>query len=101
MSGVFQSAKHLVILQTEDWVLNQRVDSALPGYLVLDTRMPTNDLSLLGEALTGLGTLVANARKALYAAAPNTPSLVLDIARLGLSAVIRARSMPTKPTARS
>jgi diadenosine tetraphosphate (Ap4A) HIT family hydrolase len=64
--GLFQPAKHLVILQTEDWVLNQRVDSALPGYLVLGVRTPTDDLSLLRpEALAQLGTLLANAQKAL------------------------------------
>jgi diadenosine tetraphosphate (Ap4A) HIT family hydrolase len=68
VSGAFQPAKHLVILQTEDWVLNHRVDSALPGYLVLGARMPTNDLSLLRpEALAQLGTLLANAQKALNA----------------------------------
>jgi diadenosine tetraphosphate (Ap4A) HIT family hydrolase len=66
VSGSFQPAKHLVILQTEDWVLNHRVDSALPGYLVLGARMPTNDLSVLRpEALAQLGTLLANAQKAL------------------------------------
>ena len=64
--GTFQPAKHLVILRTEDWVLNHRVDSALPGYLMLGTRVPTNDLSLLRpEALAQLGTLLANAQKAL------------------------------------
>jgi diadenosine tetraphosphate (Ap4A) HIT family hydrolase len=66
VSAAFEPAKHLVILQTEDWVLNHRVDSALPGYLVLGARMPTNDLSLLRpEALTQLGTLLANAQRAL------------------------------------
>jgi diadenosine tetraphosphate (Ap4A) HIT family hydrolase len=66
VSDAFQPAKHLVILQTEDWVLNHRVDSALPGYLVLGARMPTNDLSLLRpEALAELGTLLANTQKAL------------------------------------
>jgi diadenosine tetraphosphate (Ap4A) HIT family hydrolase len=66
VSGTFQPAKHLVILQTEDWVLNHRVDSALPGYLVLGARMPTNDLSVLRpEALAQLGTLLANAQRAL------------------------------------
>lgn len=68
VSGAFQPAKHLIILQTEDWVLNHRVDSALPGYLMLGARMPTNDLSLLRpEALAQLGTLLANAQKALNA----------------------------------
>jgi diadenosine tetraphosphate (Ap4A) HIT family hydrolase len=55
--GTFRPAKHLVILRTEDWVLNHRVDSALPGYLVLGACMPTNDLSVLRpEALAQLGT---------------------------------------------
>ena len=66
MAGAFQPAKHLVILQTEDWVLNHRVDSALPGYLMLGARAPVNDLSLLcPEALAQLGTLLAAAQKAL------------------------------------
>jgi diadenosine tetraphosphate (Ap4A) HIT family hydrolase len=66
MAGAFQPPKHLVILQTEDWVLNHRVDSALPGYLILGVRMPTNDLSrLCPEALAQLGTLLANAQSAL------------------------------------
>jgi hypothetical protein len=57
-----------VILQTEHWVLNHRVDTALPGYLMLGVRIPTNDLSLLGpEALAQLGTLLAGAQKALTA----------------------------------
>jgi diadenosine tetraphosphate (Ap4A) HIT family hydrolase len=65
VAGAFQPAKHLVILQTKDWVLNHRVDSALPGYLMLGSRAPVNDLSLLSpEALTQLGTLLANAQKA-------------------------------------
>lgn len=68
VSGAFQPAKHLVILQTEDWVLNHRVDSALPGYLVLGARKPTNDLSVLRpEALAQLRTLLADAQKALNA----------------------------------
>jgi diadenosine tetraphosphate (Ap4A) HIT family hydrolase len=66
VSGAFRPPKHLLILQTEDWVLNHRVDSALPGYLMLGARMPTNDLSLLRpEALGQLGTLLASAQKAL------------------------------------
>jgi len=39
--------RDLMILETEDWVINHRVDSALPGYLILATRMPTNELCLL------------------------------------------------------
>jgi diadenosine tetraphosphate (Ap4A) HIT family hydrolase len=66
--GIFEPPKHLVILQTEHWVLNHRVDSALPGYLMLGARVPTNDLSLMPpEALAELGTLLARAQKALTA----------------------------------
>jgi diadenosine tetraphosphate (Ap4A) HIT family hydrolase len=68
MMGTFQIPKHLIILQTANWVLNHRVDSALPGYLVLGSRMATNDLSLMGpEALAQLGMLLATAQKALTA----------------------------------
>jgi diadenosine tetraphosphate (Ap4A) HIT family hydrolase len=66
--GIFQPPQHLVILQTDHWVLNHRVDSALPGYLMLGARVPTNDLSLMSAlALTELGTLLAQAQKALTA----------------------------------
>ena len=58
----------LVILQTEDWLLNHRVDTALPGYLMLGARMPTDELSLSPErALAELGTLLARAQRALNA----------------------------------
>ena len=68
MIKAFEPAKHLVILQTEGWVLSHRVDTALPGYLMLGARMPTNDLSrLCPEALAQLGTLLAGAQKALTA----------------------------------
>jgi diadenosine tetraphosphate (Ap4A) HIT family hydrolase len=64
--GNFEPPKHLVIVQTEYWVLNHRVDTALPGYLMLGARMPTNDLSLMQpEALAELGTLLARAQKAV------------------------------------
>ena len=62
----FEPPDHLVILQTDDWVLNHRVDSALPGYLMLGARMPTNDLSLMRpEALAELETLLARVQKDL------------------------------------
>jgi diadenosine tetraphosphate (Ap4A) HIT family hydrolase len=62
----FEPPKHLIILQTEHWVLNHRVDSALPGYLMLGARMPTNELSLMRpEALGQLGILLAQTQKAL------------------------------------
>jgi diadenosine tetraphosphate (Ap4A) HIT family hydrolase len=64
--GDFEPPKHLVILQTEHWVLNHRVDSALPGYLMLGAQMPTNDLHRMPpQALAELGPLLANAQNSL------------------------------------
>ena len=64
----FEPPERLVILKTEHWVLNHRVDSALPGYLMLGARMFTNDLSLMPpEALGELGPLLAGAQRALDA----------------------------------
>ncbi|HEY0802235.1 MAG TPA: hypothetical protein VGD54_15465 [Steroidobacteraceae bacterium] len=64
--GEFEIPKHLVILQTEHWVLNHRVGSVLPGYLMLGARMPTNDLyRMRPQALAELGPLLADAQKAL------------------------------------
>jgi diadenosine tetraphosphate (Ap4A) HIT family hydrolase len=55
-----------MILQTEHWTINHRVDSALPGYLMLASRMHTNDLEAMsGEALQQLGALLASAQRAL------------------------------------
>jgi diadenosine tetraphosphate (Ap4A) HIT family hydrolase len=62
----FEPPEHLTILQTEHWVLNHRVDSALPGYRMLGSRARANDLSILRtEALLELGTLLARAQAAL------------------------------------
>jgi diadenosine tetraphosphate (Ap4A) HIT family hydrolase len=64
----FEPPKHLVILRTDHWILNHRVDSSLPGYLMLGARMPTNDLSRMPpEALAELGPLLAKAQNALTA----------------------------------
>ena len=55
-----------MILQTEHWVLNHRVDTALPGYLMLGARVPTNDLyRMRPQALAELGPLLARTQKAL------------------------------------
>jgi diadenosine tetraphosphate (Ap4A) HIT family hydrolase len=62
----FEPPEHLVVLQTQDWMLNHRVDTVLPGYLMLGARMPTKDLSLMRpEALAELGALLAATQKAL------------------------------------
>jgi diadenosine tetraphosphate (Ap4A) HIT family hydrolase len=64
----FEPPERLVILKTEHWVLNHRVDSALPGYLMLGARMFTNDLSRMPpEALAELGPLLARSQQALDA----------------------------------
>jgi diadenosine tetraphosphate (Ap4A) HIT family hydrolase len=60
--------EHLVILRTEDWVVNHRVDSALPGYLMVGARMPTNALIWMRPAaLAELGPLLAKTQQALEA----------------------------------
>lgn len=65
-TGVFCPPEHLIILQTEDWILNHRVDATLPGYLMLGARVPCNSLSQMSErALSQLGPLLAKAQHAL------------------------------------
>ena len=62
----FQPREDLVILRTEDWLINHRVDSALPGYLIVGARMPANELAHLSpRALAELGNLLAKAQLAL------------------------------------
>jgi diadenosine tetraphosphate (Ap4A) HIT family hydrolase len=80
--GEFEPPKHLVVLQTQHWVLNHRVDSALPGYLMLGASAPTNDLSMLQpEALAELGTTLARAQKALNAVLESDPIRLKHILR--------------------
>jgi diadenosine tetraphosphate (Ap4A) HIT family hydrolase len=68
MISSFEPPRHLVILQTEHWMLSHRLDSALPGYLMLGAQKPTNELSLMPPgALTELGILLAQAQTALNA----------------------------------
>jgi diadenosine tetraphosphate (Ap4A) HIT family hydrolase len=68
MSSGFQPPKHLVITQTDDWVLNQRVDAALPGYLMLAARAPANRFAAISRrGLSQLGKLMAAAQEALEA----------------------------------
>jgi diadenosine tetraphosphate (Ap4A) HIT family hydrolase len=64
--GNYQILEHLIILRTAHWILNHRVDSAPPGYLILGARAPVNELSLMHpDALVELGALMASAQKAL------------------------------------
>ena len=62
----FKIPDHLIIKETEHWIINQRVGSNLPGYLMVGARVETNDLSELPPAaLAELGPLLASAQKAL------------------------------------
>lgn len=61
-----QIPETLQIFATDFWLLNHRIDSALPGYLMLGSKLLTNDLSELPqEALVELGPLLAQAQKAV------------------------------------
>lgn len=56
------------VCETTGWLVNHRINSALPGYLMISSRSFTNDLSELSpEALSELGPLLAKAQKALGA----------------------------------
>ena len=64
----FRPPDHLVIAQTEHWIVNHRVDSRLPGYLMIGSRADTTNLFDLPSAALGeLGGLLACAQKVLQA----------------------------------
>jgi diadenosine tetraphosphate (Ap4A) HIT family hydrolase len=55
-----------LILRTDDWQINHRIDSALPGYLIVGASKPTRELSQMpAKALAELGGLLAKAQQAL------------------------------------
>lgn len=54
------------VAETDGWLVSHRMNSALPGYLMISSKTDTNDLSALPErALNELGPLLAVAQKAL------------------------------------
>ena len=54
------------VAETDGWLVNHRMNSALPGYLIINSKMDTNDLSDLSEtALKELGPLLATAQDVL------------------------------------
>lgn len=58
--------EHFHIAETDGWLVSHRMNSALPGYLMVSSKSDTNDLAELSEgALTELGPLLAAAQKAL------------------------------------
>jgi diadenosine tetraphosphate (Ap4A) HIT family hydrolase len=62
----FQIPEHLIIKTTEHWIVNHRVDSKLPGYLMIGSRRDTGRLFDLPPAeLAELGHLLAHTQRAL------------------------------------
>lgn len=56
---------HLVIHETSHWLINHRLDSHLPGYLMLSAKQMTHSLVTLPiEALAELGVLQAQIQQA-------------------------------------
>lgn len=53
-----------IIHETRHWVVNHRINSALPGYLMLSAKVPTSSLAALPvEAQAELGVLLAQTQK--------------------------------------
>ena len=67
MIGTTRKAQaDFLILRTDDWQVSHRIDSALPGYLIVGARKSTGELSQMpARALTELGGLLAKAQQAL------------------------------------
>ncbi|MBZ9745080.1 HIT family protein [Mesorhizobium sp. CO1-1-7] len=54
------------VFETDGWLVSHRINSALPGYLMVSSRRFSDDLSTLSEqALSELGPLLAGAQSAL------------------------------------
>jgi diadenosine tetraphosphate (Ap4A) HIT family hydrolase len=59
----FPIPEHLIIKATDHWIVNHRVDSSLPGYLMIGCRADTTNLfDLPHAALAELGRLLARAQ---------------------------------------
>ena len=62
----FQIPADLIIKETEHWIVNHRVGTSLPGYMMVASRRETTELhDLPAEALAELGPLLALAQKGL------------------------------------
>ncbi|MBV4536006.1 MULTISPECIES: HIT family protein [Pseudomonas] len=56
----------LIIHESRHWIVNHRMDSALPGYLMLSAKQMTNSLAALPpEAQSELGVLQARIQKTI------------------------------------
>lgn len=57
---------HLIVCETAHWLINHRVDAALPGYFMVGSRVETNQLSdLCPEAQAELGRHLAKLQQVL------------------------------------
>lgn len=60
------------IAHSSDWSVNQRIDSVLPGYLMIASTHETNDLSDFPEsALSSMGVVLARVQQALTSLGAN------------------------------
>ena len=61
-------APHLIIHETRHWMINHRINSALPGYLMLSAKAATRSLATLPvAALEELGVLQARIQSSIEA----------------------------------
>jgi diadenosine tetraphosphate (Ap4A) HIT family hydrolase len=64
--GSLEIPQQFQVFETNGWLVNHRMDSALPGYLMVSSKTFTDDLSELPEdTLADLGPLLARAQRAL------------------------------------
>lgn len=57
-----------IICESPHWIVNHRMDSALPGYIMLSAKKMTNSLAALGpQALAELGALQGSIQQAIEA----------------------------------
>lgn len=64
--GLVGNPRSLPIYETEHWLINRRIDTALPGYLMVGSTSVADDLSDLSDgALISLGGVLANAQRTL------------------------------------
>ncbi len=68
MQAKLDIPSRFIIHETVHWVLNHRMNSALPGYLILSARAPFNSLAALPvEAQAELGILMARTQQVMEA----------------------------------
>ncbi|AGS20820.1 HIT family hydrolase protein [Rhizobium etli bv. mimosae str. Mim1] len=64
--AILQIPERFHVAETHGWLVNHRMNAALPGYLMISSKTDTNDLSELSEAaLRELGPLLATAQDLL------------------------------------